>query len=66
MFKNNSNILKLYQNNLKKKLVDKNQNSNKTKRKGLNLLAKKKIIYVVLEMTINQFIAGEEQKLKIF
>ena len=60
MFENNSDILELYLNNFKYILVDEYQDSNYIQSKWLNLLAKKKIIYAALEMTISQFIVGEE------
>ena len=62
MFENNPDILELYLNNFKYILVDEYQDSNYIQSKWLNLLAKKIIIFVVLEMTINQFIVGVGQK----
>ena len=59
MFENNPDILKLYINNFKYILVDEYQDSNYIQSKWLKLLAKKKIIFVALEMTINPSIAGE-------
>ena len=42
------------------------QDTNFIQSKWLNLLSEKIKIYAVWEMMINQFIAGEEQRLKIF
>ena len=62
IFENNPDILELYLNNFKYILVDEYQDSNYIQSRWLNLLAKKKIIFAALVMTINLFIAGEELK----
>ena len=59
-------ILEKFIKNFKYILVDEYQDTNFIQSKWLNLLAKIIKIFVALVMMINQFIVGEEQKLKIF
>ena len=66
LFEENKDIREIYQKNFKYILVDEFQDTNFIQNKWLNLLVnEKKKIFVVLEMTINQFIVGEVQKLKL-
>ena len=62
ILENNSDIREIYSKNFKYILVDEYQDTNFIQSKWLKLLAEKIETYVVLEMMINLFIAGEVQK----
>ena len=59
LFEEHNDIKEIYQKNFKYILVDEFQDTNFIQNKWLNLLVNKDKIFVVLVMTINQFIAGE-------
>ena len=58
----NQDIRNIYSNNFKYILVDEYQDTNYIQSRWLNYSQKNIKIYVVLEMMINQFIVGVEQK----
>ena len=62
----NLDIREIYTNNFKYILVDEYQDTIISKVNGYTYLQKNIKIYAVWVMMINQFIAGVEQKLKIF
>ena len=66
LFEEHKDIREIYQKNFKYILVDEFQDTNFIQNKWLNLLVNEKKTFVVWVMMINLFIAGEEQKLKIF